>query len=75
MLRAFYTLIGPITGYLNGIGLGTLLFSFYPSTSNLCDLEIVLLAALIFGPVGALLGSVMGPEGTHGLISESLVKR
>lgn len=56
MPRAFLTLMGAVTGYLNGAGLGALLLSFYPSTSTLPDLKLVMASALILGPIGTLIG-------------------
>lgn len=71
MPRILLTLLGLVTGYLNGAGLGALFLSFYPDPL-LPERELLLIAILILGPSGAVVGSVVARAETHWLQSESL---
>lgn len=74
MPRALLTLIGLITGYLNGAGLGALGLSFYPGGS-LPELQLLLIATLILGPAGALAGIVAAQSNSFGFQQEGLWKK
>lgn len=71
MPRAFLSLIGLVTGYLNGAGLGALLLSFYPGAS-LPELQLLLIATLILGPVGAFVGIFVAQRNSFGFQQEGL---
>ena len=71
MPRLFLTFIGLVTGFLNGAGLGALLLSFY-SGPSLSEPQLVLIATLILGPIGAVAGIVVAHTETHWFQSEGM---
>ena len=58
MPKAFAILINVIIGYLDGAGLGALSLEFLPNPSD-SQVHAALLALLMIGPLGALLGLVI----------------
>ena len=69
MPQSFLTLVGLVTGYVHGAGLGALLLSLYPSASARPDVELALIAALILGPAGAVAGIAAARAGKLGFSS------
>jgi hypothetical protein len=72
MPSAFLTFLHLVTGYLNGAGLGALLFSFYPGAAAHPDLELALIALLILGPAGALIAHTVARGVAQDHAAESL---
>lgn len=70
MPQSFLTLVGLVTGYLHGAGLGALLLSLYPSAAARPDVELAMIAALILGPAGAVAGIAAARAGKLGFSSD-----
>jgi hypothetical protein len=70
MPQSILTIVGLVTGYLHGAGLGVLMLSFYPGASVKPDVELALIAALILGPAGALAGAAAARAGRFGFSSD-----